>query len=333
MSSGRPNKVKISKTDDPHQHTLPQLNTARQKPQWALTNPPFALLKQPLDPLKKSIPTPPPLPKSGPKKFVHQDTREKFRKMLVDVIFGSKNRDSNSDTPVIGQAELTKYRYFIKNGVDTENVAQLENKWLSNMFDLVEDKFKYNLNVVESLSDEVREDYLLSVKKAIVDFTLKLKEESNHQLDQLQTFEAGSANDSPPSPNEIIFARLKKEQTAELAVVPKPWRNNFLECRNFISKRLFTINPTVSQVMALWHREFTDLRLVDVTELLSRNEALEGQMFHRIMMSHTEQAKEKLLKKWFYEVTNIFYQENKQKHYPSNRFFIFIPLISMNNAY
>ena len=68
-----------------------------------------------------------------------------------------------------------RYLYYINNGVDTEHVAPLEDSWISNILARVGSgtdpagnslvtKFSGG---VEFLSDEVREEYLLSVKKSI----------------------------------------------------------------------------------------------------------------------------------------------------------------------
>merc|ERR1712159_625727 len=115
----------------------------------------------------------------------------------------------------------------------------------------------------------------------------------------------------------MIFYNLKSELEAQLAIVPKPWKQTFHDCKRYMNKRLFTINPTIAQVMSLWHTSFNDLRLIDVRDILDRSDAFEIPVFHRLMLSHTEQAKDKLLKRWFHEIINIFYQENKRKHYPS----------------
>ena len=45
---------------------------------------------------------------------------------------------------------------------------------------------------------------------------------------------------------------------------------------------------------------------------------MELSVFQNLCMRHIEAAKEKLLKKWFPEIQNIFYQGNKRKQVPSN---------------
>merc|ERR1712048_1441038 len=206
-------------------------------------------------------------------KLTHKEVRERFRKTLVDIIFGHNNQlnnqSQNQSDSLIGEIELTKYNYYITHGVETEDVAPLEDHWLGNMFSLVDNSLKHHEALVEDLSNEVRDDYLLSVKKAIVDFTLKLEDDSRDKLLNLKNYEdnTSSGKDKVSASDlakEKIFYKLKSELEKQLSVVPKPWKQSFIDVQRYLNKRLFTINPTVAQILSLWHTNFTGLRLIDV---------------------------------------------------------------------
>nr|DBA34563.1 TPA: hypothetical protein GDO54_002113 [Pyxicephalus adspersus] len=188
-----------------------------------------------------------------------------------------------------------RYNYYISHGIDTEHVAPMEESWLENVLSLVPKHLKVYTDSIDLLSDEMREDYLLSVKKAIVDFVLKDPGEKNED-------------------KQVIL----EPHRAELQVVPKPWKKSFLANYNFIKENLNSVNPTMAAVLDLWHSSFGQLRLIDTDEFHSRQESMELSIFQNIVMRNIDAAKDTLLKKWFAEIQNIFYQGNKKKLIPSN---------------
>jgi len=60
-----------------------------------------------------------------------------------------------------------RYYHYIRNGIDTEDVPAMEDSWLENVLALVPEQLKSLSGTIEAVSDEIREDYLLSIKKAI----------------------------------------------------------------------------------------------------------------------------------------------------------------------
>lgn len=91
------------------------------------------------------------------------------------------------------------------------------------------------------IEDEIREDYLLSVKKAIVDFVLK--DPSDPNIDGLHKTNTEESS-------------VTLEHRRELAVVPKPWHGFFLSAQHFCRLHLHVTNRCMLQVLDLWFSQF-----------------------------------------------------------------------------
>ncbi|XP_039266483.2 dynein axonemal heavy chain 7-like isoform X2 [Styela clava] len=326
----RSNKVKLSEPQT--SSFLPQLPQKRNKPLWSSTAPSFvlngsapddALGRDKLDLARElSVPAKRQKPHQRSKtwsedksrhsltngassSFQHpKKSREAFRSSLVNIIMQKEEKSrppsatsslsQRPGSPTSAEKDILRYYYYIHNGIDTEHVAPMEDMWLDHVMQMVPKRLKHLSDSIETLSDEMREDYLLSVKKAIVDFVLRDPREKEEAAPEL-----------PP-------------HREELEVVPKPWHRSFVSAANSTKDKLNVTNPTMLAVLDLWHVSFGKLRLIDIEEFHKKEDSMELQTFQSLVLRHIEAAKDKLLKKWFPEVQNIYYQGNKRKQVPSN---------------
>lgn len=83
------------------------------------------------------------------------------------------------------------------------------------------------------LTEEVRDDFLLSVKKGIVDFALQ-----------------------DPNKCELGIHVYESPERTEMREICKSFSLNYPVIKSKLHKNLHTINPCIAQVLDLWQRQF-----------------------------------------------------------------------------
>ncbi|XP_030285119.1 dynein heavy chain 7, axonemal isoform X1 [Sparus aurata] len=222
---------------------------------------------------------------------------KKLRETMVKFICPQEEDEGDDDGTSLprGTPKFTKYNYFIQKGLELKDVAPLEDSCLENIKGMVPCHLRSLNAPLELLVDQIKEDYLFSMKTAILKYTFKDSRETNED----------KVKDLPPH-------RL------EVEVVPKPWNKSFVHARKRMRDKLHSINPTMLQVLHLWHVCYENLRLIDVEELHSREESMELSVFQQIVNRHVDNARGILLKNWLPEVQNIYYQGCRRKLVPTS---------------
>ncbi|KAJ3073863.1 Dynein heavy chain 7, axonemal [Podochytrium sp. JEL0797] len=229
--------------------------------------------------------------------------KEHFRTTLVNIVMQNPTQsishllqnmefqphETDKDT-------MQRYYYYISNGIDTQHVAEMEDEWLSNVLGLLSDNLKSNHKVtVGSLSNEMRDDYHMSVKKAIVDFVLKDHRQKNNQ----------NENDAA---SEYSFVRIRQS-------TPN-WSNAYIQSQERIKAGLFAVNPTFLGILKTWN-SYKDLRLFDIEPILTKGGAFELRTFKTMMTQRLEKAHEKMMTIWYPAMLNVFYQGSKKNEWSS----------------
>ncbi|KAI4465685.1 dynein axonemal heavy chain 7-related [Holotrichia oblita] len=212
--------------------------------------------------------------------------REEFRKRLVNLIV-SKDEDiseiSSNEIPNAEEREILRYYYYIRHGVDTIHVAPLDQKVLNKWTDTLA------ANV-----HEMKEDFMVAVKKAIVDFVLR-----------------------DPSFVESLTSEFDSPQRRELAEMCVTWKGNFAEVRNKMQRIIHVTNPCIHSLIDLWYSRFRTLRLVNIEELKKRKSALDLIDFGWIATKHIEDGKSILMDHYYKSVIDIFLAGHKKNKLPS----------------
>lgn len=217
-----------------------------------------------------------------------------FRKRLIDLIISKDEEYSNDDDtfPNAHERQTMRYYYYIKHGIDTAHVAPIDQRVLNRILTLIPKNLQRYQTMLKSITEEMKADYNLAVKKAVIDFVL------------------GDALYRHVKRDEMTAARLEiKEMTLK-------WKYRYDENRRQLKRNLFTINRCLAQILEIWHTTFKDVTFVDVEALLSKGSAYDLAEFTATVSRHVEDAKNMLNEKWMTAIQGILAKGSKRKIVP-----------------
>ncbi|KAJ3193186.1 Dynein heavy chain 7, axonemal [Irineochytrium annulatum] len=236
-------------------------------------------------------------------KIIKRD-KESFRTTLVNIMMQHPNSLPALELAVPEESvdrlqdkdTLQRYYYYISNGIDTHHVAEMENEWLENVLNLLSEPLKTNhQHTLSTLSSEMRDDYHMSVKKAIVDFVLK-----------------------DPRDKKDINSQEKdgEENFVKIRSSTPTWNMAYCQSLERIKSSLFIVNPTILGILETWHA-FMGLRLFDIEQILTKGGSFELKGFKTMMTQKFEKAQDKLMTSWYPAMLNVFYQGSKRNEWSS----------------
>ncbi|KAL1494839.1 hypothetical protein ABEB36_010366 [Hypothenemus hampei] len=219
--------------------------------------------------------------------------REAFRLRLVSLITKVEDETMEIDEiPSAQEKEMLRYYYYVKHGVDTVHVAPIDEKVLNRVLSLVPRRLMAWDETLNNTIDDIKEDFMMANKKAIIDFVL-----------QDPAFITGVQDENTP------FKQEKKE-------IGNSFRPAFDYAKFKMERNLHVINPCLSVLLDLWYTRFRKLRLIDTIELKGHEGAFDLQEFKYVFNKSIENCKDILMNQYYYAVTDVFLQGGKRNKLP-----------------
>lgn len=100
-----------------------------------------------------------------------------------------------------------------------------------------------------------------------------------------------------PSERAREKSPAKTEIRKELDVVPKPWAKSVEASYMAMHHILYVTNPTLRQVLNLWYKSYSNVRLVNTRSLLTHSDVIELAVYQGAIMKDVESVKNVLTKR------------------------------------
>ncbi|XP_067122198.1 dynein axonemal heavy chain 7-like [Centruroides vittatus] len=225
--------------------------------------------------------------------------RSEFRQFLVNLFRGdhthSPKENEIGDILMKEEEEKLKYYYYIRTGIDLQSIAPLEKCWIDKIINWVNPfLLKRNEKCLKHLINEIKDDYLFNVKKAMIDFALKDPYAKDIEIKE-----------------NLYFKK-------ELKAVPKPWAKRFITNKKTVHCQLYLLNPCLRKLLYLWQQEFPNLSLFDRNILSEQKQPLELEEFKKIISNQINEGQKKLLERWHSAIVALLFRANKKNLIPNN---------------
>lgn len=221
--------------------------------------------------------------------------REEFRARLVKMLTEKDDEmeiDLN-EIPSAEEREILRYYYYIRYGVDTVNVAPMDPMTIEKVMKLIPKKLRVWEDTLLAAIEDMKNDFMLSAKKAIVDFVLKDPCYQSSDLDAMTS------------------------STIELLAFKGSFVQEFAAAKLKLERILYVVNPCFVGIIDLWYTQFRDFRIIDVNQLKNHEGAYELPDFQKLIKSQLESSSKILHEKYYGQIVEIFSSASKKGKLPS----------------
>ena len=203
------------------------------------------------------------------------------------------------------QLAIMRYYYYIAHGVSVDEVVEYKSEWMKHILSMtpggplpgLTQEF-YDAFMKEGLK-EIYDDYIFSVKKAIVDYAVSSKVERGRlNLQDIEKPYYNLAISKQRAKDEVVWREL-----------PEEWYMLVDRAREEIAWTLQTLSANALDLSALWE-EFSSQLLVDVeSDLFAMDQPYTPDDFIQYQTEACDSSKNNLWQNWLPQCTDIFRQK------------------------
>ncbi|XP_075305326.1 dynein axonemal heavy chain 3 [Odontesthes bonariensis] len=184
--------------------------------------------------------------------------------------------------------DLERYVYYINTRVPGSMLAPQPHQQIFNIMQLLppdtEDTSKHLQVLRDNMVEEIRRDYIISLKKSIVDYIL---------MDPSECQRLSISSIPKPFPRRVIRA-------------PVPWTLIFKEASIWQSQHLYTICPIMGLLQDVWIESFSSLRFVKLEDLCSASLPFLPSEFEEFVQRQCQATREELVQTWLPLCASLF---------------------------
>ncbi|KAG7492071.1 hypothetical protein MATL_G00010690 [Megalops atlanticus] len=186
------------------------------------------------------------------------------------------------------ERDMERYQYYIMKGVQSQMIAAQPPEQVKNIQKRVLRGLQSDSHHMQKLHlqlmEEVRDNYVYSLRKSIVDYILE----------------------DPSERQRLFISSVPRSFPRRVIRGPVPWDNSYKEARNWQALHLFTVNPMMLHLQNLWFNSFSSLRFVKLEELFSASLPLLPTEFEDLLQKQCQVTRDDLLNKWIPECASLF---------------------------